>query len=86
MQDNEKVFFLNAVDSLTKDDSLIQIRSKGKFTRPLDVGIKRQREFFSKLIIVLNTIGMPFIIIIFGFVVFAWRKNKNNEKKAQYNP
>lgn len=82
--DNEKTFFLNSLDSLSKGNSLIEIRSKGKFSRPLNKGALKHLNVKKNLIISYNTYIMPFFIIIFSIVVYIIRRMKIKEAKIRY--
>jgi gliding-associated putative ABC transporter substrate-binding component GldG len=69
---NNGTFFLNAVDYLTLDSDLINIRSKTIQERPL----KDISDGWKTFIKVLNIIIIPLIIIIIGLVKFYLRKKK----------
>jgi gliding-associated putative ABC transporter substrate-binding component GldG len=63
-------FFLNMVDWLSQDEALIAIRSKQVTTRPLkeiSVGAKRLVKYG-------NTLGLPFLVILFGVVRWQIRR------------
>ncbi len=66
-------FFLNAVDYLTLDSDLINIRSKTIQEKPL----KNIGDGWKTFIKVLNIIIIPLIIIIIGLVKFYLRKRNN---------
>ncbi|MBN2545036.1 MAG: GldG family protein [Spirochaetes bacterium] len=84
MQDNESTFFLNSIDTLANTYPLIQIRNKGKFSRPLDKGSKEQKEIKRTIIIAFNTIIIPVLILIMGILVFISRKAKNKKIKEKF--
>lgn len=65
--------FLNAVDYLTLDSDLINIRAKTIQTRPL----KEISNGWKTFIKVLNIIIIPLIIIFIGLFRFYWRKKTN---------
>ncbi len=67
-------FFLNMVDWLSQDEALIAIRSKQVSARPLkeiSVGAKRLVKYG-------NTLGLPFLVILFGVV--RWQVRKRYKK------
>jgi gliding-associated putative ABC transporter substrate-binding component GldG len=63
-------FFLNMVDWLAQDEALITIRSKQVTARPL----KEVSTGARKLIKYGNTLGLPFLVIVFGVVRWQIRK------------
>lgn len=65
-------FFLNVVDYLTLDETLIGIRAKGLIDRPL----KEITEMQKSVTKVLGTIGIPILVVIFGLVKAFLRKRK----------
>lgn len=66
------VFFLNAVDYLTLDSDLINIRSKSVAERP----IKETSDNAKTWIKIINIILIPLLIITLGVVKFYLRKKK----------
>jgi ABC-type uncharacterized transport system involved in gliding motility auxiliary subunit len=84
LRENESKFFLNSVDWLTKDFSLLQIRDKGKFFRPLDKGLKQLKKFKSTLIIVISTYIIPIVIIALGVILIILRRLKDKELKVRF--
>jgi len=64
------LFFQNTVDSLTLDESLIQIRSKGVSDRPIkeiSSSVKKSIKFF-------NIFGMTLIVLLAGLIRYFVRK------------
>ena len=84
-QDQEGRFFLlNSLDWLTKDNSLIQIRNKGKFNRPLykasnEMQLSKRKNF----IIVFSTVIIPIIFILLACLAFVFRHMKNESFKRK---
>jgi len=64
------VFFQNLVDSLSLDEDLINIRSKGVSDRP----IKELSDTQKLVIRYLNVFGLTVIVIIFGLVRYFMRR------------
>ncbi len=64
------VFFLNLVDALTSDASLIDIRSKGVTDRPLRQLSDERRSQIKWL----NVAGMPILFSLYGFVRASRRR------------
>lgn len=87
MQDEERNFFLNAIDWLSDENSLIEIRNKGKFSRPLDKGDKQTRNFRREFVIIFNTFIIPLIILIIGLIINIYRiiENKKIREKFKKN-
>ncbi|MBN2857008.1 MAG: GldG family protein [Candidatus Delongbacteria bacterium] len=71
--ENDLNMFLNIVDWLTADDSLISIRSKNIAVRPL----KELTEGKKSIVKWLNIVSIPFLIIILGLI--KWRKNRTRK-------
>ena len=84
-QDQEGRFFLlNSLDWLTKDNSLIQIRNKGKFNRPLyKAGNEIQLANRKSFIIIFSTVVTPIIFIILACLAFVFRHIKNESFKRK---
>ncbi|HID94065.1 MAG TPA: hypothetical protein EYP60_08215 [bacterium (Candidatus Stahlbacteria)] len=68
---SEVAFFLNAVDWLSEDESLIAIRSKGVRDRPLREISKAGRSFIKWI----DTILPSLLLAVFG--VLRWRRRKS---------
>ncbi len=68
-------FFLNMVDWLSQDEALIAIRSKQVTTRPL----KEVSPGTKKLVKYGNTLGLPFLVILFGVV--RWQIRQRAKRK-----
>ncbi len=69
-------FFLNAVDWMTLDDSLIDIRTKGAEAVPLPHLEEEQKRWFRILVIGLA----PLLCTLFGFVRFAYRRRRQTRQ------
>ena len=91
IQDNfsgndEFIFLMNAIDWLSKEGSLIEIRNKGKFSRPLDktkeIGLY---NFFKSFIIGFSSYFIPLLIIVIGVVLFILRKIRNKKIQEYYS-
>lgn len=66
------IFFQNLVDSLSLDDDLISIRSKGVSERP----IKELSDGARAAIRYANVLGITLIVVCFGFIRYNIRKKK----------
>jgi ABC-2 type transport system permease protein len=79
------VFFMNCLDWLSKDHSLIQIRNKGKFNQPLDK-YNDQKEFNTKkaLIISISTVFIPLGLIIMGIVLYILMNMRRRRLRDEY--
>ncbi len=69
---NNLILFQNIIDSMTLDQDLVNIRSKGITDRPL----KALTELQKKYIKYFNIFGITFMAIIFGIVKYNLRKRK----------
>ena len=67
-------FVINSIDYLSGDEELIEIRSRGVTSRPLDELSKSTRSFWKWLNILLPSI----LVILYG--LFRMKKNKNKAK------
>ena len=69
---------INSIDWLTDDTGLIELRTRGVLTRPLEKLIDNEDETISKrnAIKYLNVIVPILIVIIFGIVRFQRRKRR----------
>jgi gliding-associated putative ABC transporter substrate-binding component GldG len=72
-------FFLNMVDWLSQDEALIAIRSKQVSPRPL----KEISAGTKKLIKYGNTLGLPFLVILFGLVRWQVRRRVKGETPSE---
>ncbi|OHD12297.1 MAG: hypothetical protein A2086_10750 [Spirochaetes bacterium GWD1_27_9] len=82
---DELLFLMNSVDWLSKDQSLISIRNKGKFTKPLDKAINQQQtDFFKTIIIGFTTFFIPVIFIAFGIILNLRRKIRDKKLKESF--
>ncbi|HBD94011.1 MAG: hypothetical protein A2015_04035 [Spirochaetes bacterium GWF1_31_7] len=76
-REDELLLALNAIDWLTKDGSLISIRNKGKFSRPLNKVLnKTMFNAYKNIIIGFTTYGIPVLFIIIGIFVSVIRRKK----------
>jgi ABC-type uncharacterized transport system involved in gliding motility auxiliary subunit len=73
------LFFLNSVDYLTLDPSLIAIRSRGKTDRPL----KELGEAAKNTIKFFNIFGVSVLVVAFGLVRFLLRKKVKKAIEAR---
>ncbi|HPO50766.1 MAG TPA: Gldg family protein, partial [Spirochaetota bacterium] len=78
----ELLLLMNGIDSLSKDASLIQIRNKGKFSKPL---YKAKNQFqlntYKNIIIGFTTYFIPLLFIILAIVLNFRRKFINKKVK-----
>lgn len=84
---NEVMLMVNALDWLLEDISLIQIRDKGSFSRPLDkVKAGNTREFNSRksIIIAVSTYIVPIILIALAIVINVLRQKRRKELALKY--
>ncbi len=68
------LFFQNIVDSLSLDQDLINIRSKGITERPL----KELTDIKKNLYRYLNIFGITFLVVLFGMGRYFFRRRSNN--------
>ncbi len=66
-------FFMNLVDWCLDDTGLVNIRTKGMKIRPLK-NVPEQEKFIFKLI---NIVGIPALLILFGIMVRIWKRKEN---------
>ena len=91
IQDNfagndEFIFLMNAIDWLSKDNSLIEIRNKGKFSKPLDkVKDVNVHNFLKSFIIGFTTYVIPIIFILIEVILFILRNSRNKKIHEFYN-
>lgn len=84
--DEIRIFLMNAIDSLSAGHSLITIRNKGKFTKPLDkITIEEVKTFYEKMIIRITTYLIPFLIIVIGIIIIIIRHRKNKNIALKYS-
>ena len=82
---NAQIFILNSMDWFSKDHSLIEIRKKGRFTKPLDkVTNETQFKIRQKIIIIVSTIIIPFLFCLLALLLYVIRQIKNNKIKSLY--
>lgn len=83
--EEEMMFLLNSLDWLSTDNSLIQIRNKGKFSMPLDKALNDDdKNFKQSLIIVITTYIIPLLFIALAVVINVYRYKKNQKIKEKY--
>lgn len=70
------IFFMNIIDWLSQDETLIAIRSKEVTSRPL----KKISDGKKKALKYGNILGIPILVVLFG--VFRWRIRKQAKKRA----
>jgi ABC-type uncharacterized transport system involved in gliding motility auxiliary subunit len=70
-------FIINGIDYLSGDEELIEIRSRGVTSRPLDELSKSSRSFWKWLNILL-----PGILVIF-YGLFRMKRNKQKRKTVE---
>ena len=81
----EFLFLMNALDYLAKDSSLIAIRNKGKFSKPLDKAKDSQQyEFLKNFIIGFTTYFLPVVFIIIAIILFILKKNRDKKIKEYF--
>lgn len=82
---DEFLFLMNSLDWLAKESSLISIRNKGKFSKPLDKAKdSNQYEFFKNFIIAFTTYFLPIVFIIIAIILFIFKKNKDKKIKDYF--
>ena len=82
---DEMIFLLNSLNWLQKDNSLIQIRDKGKFTRPLDKARNPiEKEKRKNLIIIITTIVIPLLFIALAVLINQLRYLRNRRIKEEF--
>jgi len=76
-RDDELLMLLNVIDSFTKDGSLIQIRNKGRFIKPLNkIYNVEMLVTLKNVIIFITTYLLPILILVIAYGVISKRKNK----------
>ncbi|MFP4547606.1 MAG: GldG family protein [Fidelibacterota bacterium] len=70
-------FITNGIDYLSGDEELIEIRSRGVTSRPLDELSKSSRTFWKWLNILLPSL----LVILYG--LFRMKRNKNKRKRME---
>ncbi|MCK4798568.1 MAG: hypothetical protein KAT05_14400, partial [Spirochaetes bacterium] len=84
--EEERLFLINGLDWLSKDHSLIQIRNKGKFSKPLDKAKNDTQYNRRKFAIIILTTGIvPILFIIFAIVLNFLRHLKNKKIKLLFS-
>lgn len=66
------LFMLNAVDYMTLDESLLQIRSKSQGIQPLDEITDTRRQLMKFF----GIATVPVIVLIYGIIRLTWRRKK----------
>lgn len=84
-REDEIYLILNSLDWLTKDGSLIKIRNKGKFSRPLNkVNNLSMLNLYKNLIITFTTVVIPLGFVAAGIGVFASRRRFRKILEEQF--
>jgi len=84
-RNEEFLFLMNSLDWLGKDSSLIAIRNKGKFSKPLDKAKDlAQFEFLKNFIIGFTTYFLPIVFILIAVLLFIIKKNRDNKIKESF--
>lgn len=82
---DSQIFLMNSFDSFSKDQSLIEIRKKGKFNKPLDrITNDSQFKFRKNIIIIASTFIVPLLFIALAIIVYLLRNIKNKKIKTLY--
>ena len=82
---DELLFLMNSIDSLSKDTSLIQIRNKGKFSKPLYKAKNQfQQDAYKNIVIAFTTYFVPLLIIILAIGLNFRRKLLNKKVKETF--
>jgi len=80
---------LNSIDWLAKNKGMIEIRSKGRFERPLDkvakTGIDSGFNYRKNLIIIISTYIIPVLFIIMAIIIRFLSHIKNRELRSLFN-
>ena len=85
-REDELFVVLNTLDYLMKDGSLIKIRNKSKFSRPLNKALNQAMfTTYKNFIIAFTTFFVPILFIIMGFIVSLIRKKKYKLIEEKYN-
>ncbi len=81
----EFLFLMNSLDWLAKDSSLIAIRNKGKFSKPLDKAKdSNQYEFLKNFVIAFTTYFLPVVFIIIAIILFVIKKKRDKKIKDYF--
>ncbi|MBO5287818.1 MAG: GldG family protein [Spirochaetales bacterium] len=84
-REDEIYLILNSLDWLTKDGSLIKIRNKGKFSRPLNkVNNLSMLNLYKNLIITFTTVIIPLGFIAAAIGVFTSRRRFRKVLEEQF--
>jgi ABC-2 type transport system permease protein len=82
---DELIFMLNSLNWLQKDNSLIPIRDKGKFSKPLDKARNPiEKEKRKNFVIIVTTIIIPVLFIILAVLVIQLRNIRNRRIKEEF--
>jgi ABC-type uncharacterized transport system involved in gliding motility auxiliary subunit len=83
---NEMFLFRNLIDTISNDQALIKIRSKGQFSRPLDKPKNRgQYDINKQIIITITTFILPVILILLGVAIYILRQARNKRLRYLFN-
>lgn len=82
---DELLLLMNSIDSLSKDQSLIMIRNKGKFSKPLYKAQNQlQLDAFKNIIIGFTTYFIPVLFIVLAVILNIRRNIRNKKIKDSY--
>ena len=82
---NAQIFILNSMDWFSKDHTLIEIRKKGRFDKPLDkVTNETQFKTRQNLIIFVSTFIIPLLLCALALLLYLIREIKNKKIKSLY--
>ncbi len=89
-EEYESIYLLlNSVDWLSGNEGMIEVRSRGRFSRPLDIVSKTGADsgFYVKknLIIIISTYIMPLLFFVLAIIVRILSRIKNRELKLLYD-
>jgi ABC-type uncharacterized transport system involved in gliding motility auxiliary subunit len=68
----DHIFFVNAVDWLVQDPEMINIRNRGLSDRPIADLSPTARNVMRYI----NVIGVPLVFVLFGIARWQWRKTR----------
>jgi ABC-type uncharacterized transport system involved in gliding motility auxiliary subunit len=80
-QSPNSVFLLNTIDFLNDQEDIAVMRSKNQRFNPL----KDTKAFTRTLVKVINIVGLPALLILFGFYVWVRRKAKRKTIQAMFS-
>ncbi len=74
------IFVMNVLDTLNNQDDISVMRSKVQGFNPLDDSEPSVR----RIVKTFNILGLPVLVIIFGFGVFLTRKSKRRRIQLMF--